>query len=166
MTDKQFTFLELHFHDEFQVGPRSLPGVDELTDGEATTSDSTATNTTATTTEESSEESSGGSPLSVLGPLVGLGALAALAYAVRKLLAGVEPEGLDALDDIEEQVDEATEELESEAEDSVPIEITSPEEEAGGRVGLVVAAVVGLLLALAIAAYKLLAGSEEIVVEE
>ncbi|MFW5934459.1 MAG: hypothetical protein ACOCQL_01260 [Halolamina sp.] len=166
MADKQFTFFELHFHEGFQVGPRSLPGVDELTDGEPTTSDSAPTDTTQTTAEASSEESAGGSGLGVLAPLVGLGALAALAYAVRKLLAGVEPEGLDALDDIEEQVDEATEEFEAEAEDSVPIEITSPEEEAGGRIGLVVAAVVGLLLALAIAAYKLLAGSEEIVVEE
>lgn len=162
MADKQFTFFELHFHDGFQVGPRSLPGVDELTDDGEATADSTRADTTAT----SDEGSAGGSVRSVLGPLVGLGALAALAYAARKLLAGVDAEGFDALDDVEEQVDEATEGLEAEAEDSVPIEITSPEEETGGRVGLVVAAVVGLLLALAIAAYKLLAGSEEIVVEE
>ena len=160
MADKQFTFFELHFHDGFQVGPRSLPGVGELTDGDEATADSARTDTTAT----GDEGSAGGSVRSVLGPLVGLGALAALAYAARKLLAGVDAEGFDALDDVEEQVDEATEELE--AEDSVPIEITSPEEGTGGRVGLVVAAVVGLLLALAIAAYKLLAGSEAIVVEE
>ncbi|NHX36847.1 MULTISPECIES: hypothetical protein [Halolamina] len=161
MADKQFTFFELHFHDGFQVGPRSLPGGDEPTDDDTTTTETTTADT-STTTEESTEDSGP----SLLAPLVGLGALAALAYAVRKLLAGVEPEGLDALDDIEEQVDEATEELEAEAEDSVPIEITSPEEQTGGRTGLVVAAVVGLLLALAVAAYKLLTGSEEIVVEE
>ncbi|KPN29470.1 hypothetical protein SY89_00183 [Halolamina pelagica] len=165
MADKQFTFFELHFHDGFQVGPRSLPGVDELTD-EATPTDTGAADTSTSETAEESLESSKGPGLSLLAPLAGLGALAAIAYAVRKLLGGVEPEGLDALDDIEEQVDEATQELEAEAGDSVPIEITSPEEESGGRLGLVVAAVVGLLLALALAAYKLLAGSEEIVVEE
>jgi len=165
MADKQFTFFELHFHDGFQVGPRSLPGVDELTDGEPTPTD-TGSADTSDTSDTATEESSGGSALSMLAPLLGLSALAAIAYAVKKLLGGVEPEGLDALDDIEEQVDEATQEFEAEAGDSVPIEITSPEEESGGRPGLVVAAVVGLLLALALAAYKLLAGSEEIVVEE
>ena len=164
MADKQFTFFELHFHDGVQIGPRSLPGIGESADED--TAGEMPESGAGTETVADSADPSGGSGPSVLGPLLGLGALAAVAYAVRKLLGGIEPEGLDALDDIEEQVDEATEELDAEAEESVPIEITSPEERSGGRAGLVAAVVVGLLLALAAAAYKLLSGSEEIVVEE
>ena len=163
MSDKQFTFFEFHFHDGLQIGPRSLdPGAaNELTD---TTTDepSTTTESTSATAEEPSEPSGPG----VLGPLLGLGVLAGLAYAVRKLLAGAEPEGLDALDDIEEEVESATDDLETEAADSVPIEITSPEEEEGGDLGLLLAGAVVLLALFALAAKKLLGGSEEIVVED
>ena len=163
MSDKQFTFFEFHFHDGFQVGPRSLDPVpaDELTDA-TDESSTTATESTATTTEESSEPSGP----SVLGPLLGFGVLAGLAYAVRKLLAGAEPEGLDALDDVDEEVGSGTDDREAEAEESVPIEITSPEEEDGGGLGLLLAGAVVLLALFALAAKRLLGGSEEIVVEE
>ncbi|GAB7094810.1 hypothetical protein JCM30237_19630 [Halolamina litorea] len=150
MSDKQFTFFEFHFHDGFQLGPSSL----ETGDGE----DADVAERTAAAPESAPEsDTSGGSGPSVLGPLLGLGVLAGLAYAVRKLLAGVEPEGLDALDDIEDEV---------EGEDAVPIEITSPDEETGGVPGAAIAVMVGVLLVLALVARKLLGGSEEIVVEE
>ena len=162
MSDKQFTFFEFHFHDGLQIGPRSLdPGAaDELTD--TTTDESSTTATESPSTDEKAGEATGPS---VLGPLLGLGVLAGLAYAVRKLLAGAEPEGLDALDDIEAGAD-ATESLEEEVEDSVPIEITSPEEEESGGLGLLLAGAVVLLALFALAAKKLLGGSEEIVVED
>jgi len=155
MSDKQFTLFELHFHDGFQLGPRSL----DLDDG-AAPNDAVEESTT-----EAVEGPSDSSGPSVLGPLLGLGVLAGLAYAVRKLLSDIDPEGLDALDDIEEEVQAATEDLESD-EDSVPIEITSPdEEESGGFLRLLAGAAV-LLALFALGAKKLLSGSEEIVVED
>ena len=155
MSDKQFTLLELHFHDGFQHGPRSL----DLDDGTAAED---AIDESATDAVEASSDSSGPS---VLGPLLGLGVLAGLAYAVRKLLSDFDPEGLEALDDIEEEVEAATADLESD-EDSVPIEITSPdEEERGGLLRLLAGAAV-LLVLFALGAKKLLQGSEEIVVED
>ncbi|WP_053949021.1 hypothetical protein [Halolamina sediminis] len=155
MSDKQFTLFELHFHDGFQLGPRSL----DLDDG--TASNDAIDESTTDAVEESSE----GSGPSVLGPLLGLGVLAGVAYAVRKLLSDIDPEGLDALDDVEEEVQEATEDLEAD-EDSVPIEITSPdEEESSGLLRLLAGAAV-LLVLFALGAKKLLGGSEEIVVEE
>ena len=162
MSDKQFTFFEFHFHDGLQIGPRSLDpdAAEELGDATAGESSAAATDSTSTV-EESGEPSTPG----VLGPLLGLGVLAGLAYAVRKLLAGAEPEGLDALDDIDAG-DETTESLESEVEDSVPIEITSPEDEEGGGFGLLIAGAVGLLALFALAAWKLLRGEDEIVVQE
>jgi hypothetical protein len=158
MSDKQFTFFEFHFHDGFQLGPRSLGDADGL----AEASDEP---TTDASTTDAVEESSEGSGPSVLGPLLGLGVLAGVAYAVRKLLSDIDPEGLDALDDVEEEVQEATEDLEAD-EDSVPIEITSPdEEESSGLLRLLAGAAV-LLVLFALGAKKLLGGSEEIVVEE
>ncbi|WP_435118947.1 hypothetical protein [Halolamina sp. C58] len=151
MSDKQFTFFEFHFHDGFQLGPRSLGDADEL--GESSDEPTTA------------EESSESSGPSLLGPLLGVGVLAGLAYAVRKLLAGVDPEGLDALDDIEEEVQAATDDLEAD-EESVPIEITSPDEEADGSLLRLLAGAAVLLVLFALGAKKLLRGSEEIVVEE
>lgn len=160
MSDKQFTFFEFHVHDGLQLGPRSLgTGADEST-AEAT-GGSTADAEQVDTGAEQADESGG----SVLGPLFGLGLLAAAAYAVKKFLDGSSG-GLEALDDIETDAEETAEELQAEAEDSVPIEITTPEEESGSGAALAVAAVVGLLLVLALAAKKLLSGSEEIVVEE
>lgn len=158
MSDKQFTFFELHFHDGIQLGPRTLGDDESAIDGDADADESMAE------LESASEESDDGGP-SVLGPLVGFGLLAAAAYAVRKLL-GEGPEGLDALDDIEENAAEAAEEFDAEAEESVPIEITSPDEEAEGGIALVLAAAIGLLVIFALAARKLLDASEEIVVEE
>lgn len=170
MSDKQFTFFELHFHDGVQLGTRTLG------DGEPSAADADAGADESATEpeiepESTSEESASGGP-SVLGPLFGLGLLAAVAYAVRKLLAG-EPAGLDALDDIEAEAEDHAEDLETEAEnlqsesgEAVPIEITTPDEEADGGIALVVAAAVGLLVILALAARKLLGASEEIVVEE
>lgn len=168
MSDKQFTCVELHFHDGIQLGPRTLGDGDvPALDGDADESASEP----EIDPEPASEESDSGGP-SVLGPLFGLGLLVAAAYAVRKLLAG-DSEGLDALDDIEEAAEEhaddlqtAAEDRQTEAEESVPIEITSPDEEADGSLALVVAAAVGLLVIIALAARKLLGGSEEIVVEE
>lgn len=150
MSDKQFTFLQMHFHDGIQLGPDriSTGGSD---DDEPTDANSAPTDESAPAPATESDSSGPG----LLGPLLGFGALAAVvAYAVRKLLAGTDTEGLDALDDVDE------------SENSVPIEITTPEEESSGSAGLVVAGVVGLLLVLAVAAKKLLSGSEEIVVEE
>ncbi|MFC6736251.1 hypothetical protein ACFQEQ_08370, partial [Halolamina salina] len=114
---------------------------------------------------EAVEASGDGSGSSVFGPLLGLGVLAALAYAVRKLLSGVDPEGLDALDDIEEEVQDATDDLESD-EDSVPIEITSPDEETDGNLARLLAGAAVLLVLFVLGAKKLLSGSEEIVVED
>ncbi|MFW5911609.1 MAG: hypothetical protein ACOCQV_02615 [Halolamina sp.] len=148
MSDKQFTFLQLHFHDGVQLGPKRLGSGDDgtVSDTEATTSESEP----ASTTEESGDSGS-----SLLVPALGFGALAAaVAFALKKLLAGVDGEGLEALDDIDEP------------EESVPIEITSPDDDDTGVAGLLVAALVGLLLVLGVAAKKLLSGSEEIVVEE
>ena len=157
MSDKQFTFFAFHFHDGFQLGPRSLGDADELDEAsEESAADASAAKVV--------EESSGSGP-SVLGPLLGLGVLAGLAYAVRKLLSDLDPEGLDALDDIEEEVQAATDDVEPD-ESSVPIEITSPDEEADGGLVRLLAGAAVLLVLFALAAKKLLRGSEEIVVED
>jgi hypothetical protein len=155
MSDKQFTLLELHFNDGFQLGPRSLDLDDDTASDDAI----------AESTSDAAEASSDSSGPSVLGPLLGLGVLAGLAYAVRKLLSNIDPEGLDALDDIEEEVQEATDDLEPD-EDSVPIEITSPDEEESGNLVRLLAGAAVLLVLFALGAKKLLSGSEEIVVED
>lgn len=153
MSDKQFTLFEFHVHDGLQLGPRSLgAGTDEPTD-EATT---------ASTTDAEQAAESGSS---ILAPLFGLSLLAAAAYVMKKLLDG-SAGGLDALDDIEAGAEETAGESQAEAEDSVPIEITTPEDETSGGAGFAVAAAIGLLLVLALAVRKLLGGSEEIIVEE
>jgi len=146
MSDTQFTLFELHFDDGVQLGPRTLG------DGPRTGAEESTTESDSTAAES---DDSGGD---VLGPLVGLGLLATAAYAVRELLRE-DPDGIDALDDVEADAETA-------AEESVPIEITTPDETDGRRTGLLVAAAVGLLLILAVAARKLLGGSEEIVVRE
>lgn len=159
MADKQFTFFELHFHEDLQIGPRSLStgGADEAVGDD----DQSIPELASETTDET--ESAGSS---VLAPLFALGLLTALGYAVKRLLAGEGGSGLDALDDIEADAEETAEELQDDAEDAVPIEITATEEEQGGGVAVAVAAAVLLLVVLAAVARKLLSGSEEIVVEE
>lgn len=159
MADKQFTFFELHFHDDIQLGPRSLGAGD----ADTATDESAAITESASTPDEAEESGSGAS---VLAPLFALGLLAAVGYAIKRLLAGEGGSGLDALDDIEADAEETAEELQAEAEDAVPIEITTPEEEQGGGIAVAVAAAVVLLVVLAAVARKLLSGSEEIVVEE
>lgn len=163
MSDKSFTFFELHFHDGFQLGPKTLG------QGEQPFDDAAADETDAEVEAEpdtADTESSGG----CLGcKLVGLGVLAAAAYAVRKLLSG--PSGLDALDDIEEldefgnggsQESDEGDETDTDEGDGVAIEVTSGEEpDSGSNTGLLVAAAVTLLLLLAVAAKKLLGGDVE-----
>ena len=161
MSDTEFTFFEFHFHDRLQLGPRTISTGGDAEAAELTEGTEPAEEAEPTESADASESSGPG----VIGPLLGLGALAGLAYAVKKLLAGADAEGFDALDDIEADVEAATEGLQEEAEDSVPIEITEPEEETGGVAGIVVAALLGLLVVAAVLR-KLLGGSEEIVVEE
>ncbi|MBP1987819.1 hypothetical protein [Halolamina salifodinae] len=163
MADKQFTFFELHFHDDIQLGPRSL-GSGSSSEGDSDESTTIPELSSDGSTTDETEES--GSGASVLAPLFALGLLVAAGYSVKRLLAGESAGGLNALDDIEADAEETAEELQDEAEDAVPIEITSPEKEEGGGIAVDVAAAVVLLLVLGAVARKLLAGSEEIVVEE
>jgi hypothetical protein len=162
MSDKSFTFFELHFHDAFQLGPKSLEGLNgnreqATSESEREPSLDTGDGATAETTDATS---SGG----CLGcKLVGLGVLAATAYAVKKLLGS--PSGLDALDDIEEfdEFEGSEQEGASEADetdengdDAVAIEVTSGDEPtSGSNTGLLVAVAVTLLVLLAVAAKKL-----------
>lgn len=165
MADKQFTFFELHFHEDLQIGPRSLGtgGADEATGDDDQSIPGLAAETSGETEAADETETAGAS---VLAPLFALGLLAAVGYAVKRLLAGEGGSGLDALDDIEADAEETAEELQDDAEDAVPIEITAPEEEQGGGIAVAVAAAALLLVVLAAVARKLLSGSEEIVVEE
>lgn len=156
MSDKSFTFFEFHFHDAFQLGPKSLEGLNGSTETEAESEPAPDADDEAA----QADDSSGG----CLGcKLVGLGVLAAAAYAVRKLLGG--QSGLDALDDIEE-LDEfgggSTDTDETEDDGSVDIEVTSGEEPSSrSNTGLLVAAAVTLLVLLAVAAKKLLGADVE-----
>lgn len=169
MSDKSFTFFELHFHDAFQLGPKSLEGLNGNSEQATSESESepaldTGDGATAETTDTTS---SGGCPGC---KLVGLGVLAAAAYAVKKLLGG--PSGLDALDDIEEldefeasesgETSEADETHENAEDDAVAIEVTSGDEPtSGSNTGLLVAVAVTLLVLLAVAAKKLLGADVE-----
>jgi len=157
MSDKSFTFFEFHFHDAFQFGPKTLPQFGGDANQAAVTEDTEAP---AEPPEAAAveEESSG-----CLGcKLIGLGVLAAAAYGLRKLLSG-EPNGLDALDDVENLEDLGDSNEDGSAEDNgVAIEVTSGEESgSGSNTGLLVAAVVTLLLLVALAARKLLGGDFE-----
>lgn len=159
MSDKSFTFFELHFHDGFQFGPKSLQG---LKGGAAEGETEPALDAAGEEAVEEPEEESGG----CLGcKLLGLGVLAAAAYALRKLLS--DPSGLDALDDIEELDEfgddgEGAEDADEEESGAVSIEVTSDDEPAsGGNTGLLVAVAVTLLVLLAVAAKKLLGGDVE-----
>ena len=157
MSDKSFTFFELHFHDGVQLGPKSL-------EGGTGAPDTTADETAAAGEPETEDVSSPGGG-SAVGALLGLGVLAAAAYAVKQLLSA--PNGLDALDDIEELdefgdggSDDASEEEDGDG--SVAIEVTSGDEPtSGGNTGLLVAVAVTLLILLAVAAKKLLGGDVE-----
>lgn len=159
MSDKSpsFTFFEFHFHDAFQLGPKTLPPFGGKADQSPVTeeSDEPAESPDRGATAEPSGSS--------LAPkLVGLGVLAAAAFAVRKLLSGG-PSGLDALDDIEELDDLGSGYEDGTAEDNgVAIEVTSGEEtESGSNTGLLVAAVVAVFLLVVLAARKLLGGDIE-----
>lgn len=166
MTDRKFTFLELHLHEsDLQFGPKgldSLLGAGETTDSSERTDDG-----------ETAESSGGRSKLLTLLLLAGL------AFALRKLLGG--DEGAPGLDDVtdldnvtdlgvitgdegaeeettvtdEENVDVAGED------DAVSIDIEDAEADDGGSrlrplVGL------ALVVAIAVAARKLLGGSEDL----
>lgn len=164
MSEKKLSLFELHFHDSVQFGPRTLDGLggaDETADERPT--DLPSEEEPPALDEEPIEEAGGGS--SLVRRLVGLGVLAAAAYAVRELLSGG-PSGLDALDDIDAGIDEAAGEPAG-SEDSVSIEVTGGEEsESGsstgsGRTGLAVAVVIALLVVLALAARKLLGDAVE-----
>ena len=162
MSDKSFTFFELHFHEAFQIGPKEIDGLGGDASERSAADDATAGTDTAVETAADTEGTSG----SLGRTLLGLGALAAAAYGIRKLL-GSAPSGLDALDDIEELDDLGAAEGDEDAtaadeSDSVPIEVTSDETpESGGNTGLLVAAAVTLLVLLALAARKLLGDSVE-----
>lgn len=164
MSDKSFTFFELHFHEALQIGPKEIDGLG----GNATersAADDAAAGIEADTEAETTADS-GGASGSLGRTLLGLGALAAAAYGIRKLL-GSAPSGLDALDDIEELDDLGASEGDEDAtaaddSDTVPIEVTSDETpESDGNTGLLVAAAVTLLVLLALAARKLLGDSVE-----
>ncbi|MEF8827550.1 MAG: hypothetical protein V5A49_00870 [Haloarcula sp.] len=163
MSEKKLSLFELHFHDTVQFGPRTIDGLGGSRDEEAideTGDSATDTGDSAATGEEQPDESQtddGGR--SVVRPLVGLGMLAAAAYVVRKLLSG-EPNGLDALDEIETGAEDADSE-DIDSEEAVSIEVTSGEESPSGPNGLVAAAIVALLVVLALVARKLLADTAE-----
>lgn len=161
MADKQFTFFELHFHEDLQIGPSSLDTGESESDTDGSTIPPLGSDSGSTTDEADDESGS-----SVLAPLFALGLLAAAGYAVKRLLAGEDGAGLDSLDDIEADAEETAEELQDEAEDAVPIEITDIEAEEGSGIGVAVAGAVVLLLVVAAVVRKLLSDSEEIVVEE
>jgi|AntRauTorcE11898_2_1112593.scaffolds.fasta_scaffold08413_4 hypothetical protein len=161
MSDKQFTLFELHFNGDLQIGPRSL-GSGTEGDADASTTIPELGSSDGSIADEADEESGS----SVLAPLFALGLLAALGYAVKRLLAGESGAGLDALDDIEADAEDRAEELQDETEDAVPIEITDVEAEEGRGIGVAVAAAVVVLLVVAAVVRKLLTDSEEIVVEE
>ena len=155
MSDKSFTFFEFHFHDGFQVGPKTLPQFGETAD---TSVDTEESGEPEEPPDEAVTKSRSGSSLAP--KLVGLGVLAAAAYTIRKLLSGG-PSGLDALDDIEEFEDVGAE-ADSAEDNGVAIEVTSGEEsESGSNAGLLVAAVVAVLLLVVLAARKLLGGDVE-----
>lgn len=161
MSDKQFSLFELHFHEGVQIGPKTLGGLP----GEAESDDAELDREEPSTSVDAEAGADDGGP-ALVRRLVGLGVLAAAAYAAKKLLDG-RPEGFDALDDIEDELDDIEEAADDEDEEAVSIEVTSGEDaESGGSTGLVVAGVVALLVILALAARKLLGGTEEIVVEE
>lgn len=164
MSKKKLSLFELHFHDSVQFGPRTLDGpdgVDETADEQP--AELPSDDESLPLGEAPMEEDEGGS--SLLRRFVGLGVLAAAAYAVRELLSGG-PSGLDALDDIDAGIDAAAEEP-GESEDSVSIEVAGGEESDSesstgtGRTGLAVAVVLGLLVVLALAARKLLGDAVE-----
>jgi hypothetical protein len=150
MSEKKLALVEFHFHDRVQFGPRTIDGLGS-SEGAGT---SLTDELPAVSEEETGEPATADGGLSVVGPLVGLGVLAAVASVIRKLLSS-ESNGLDALDDIETAAG-GSESADTEIGDAVSIEVTSGEDASAGRTGLAAAAVVALLLVLALVARKLL----------
>lgn len=168
MSEKKLSLFELHFHDAVQFGPRTLDGLGDAGDEGLSADESSDEQPAGLPGEDEpavlEEESvqGGDSGPSLGSRLVGLGVLAAAAYAVRKLLDG-EPSGLDALDDIETGIDDVDDPAESG--ESVSIEVTSgadaDSDSGSGRTGLAVATIVALLVVVALAARKLLGDAVE-----
>lgn len=153
MSDKKFTFLELHLHEsDVQFGPKGLDSL-PLTDHSTGASDESAD-------DEASADSSGGrSKLLVLLLLAGLG------VALRKF-AGGDEEGV-ALENVTDlgvvTGDADAEPTGTDEEDEpVSVDVENAEESESSRSRLPPLVGLVFVVAVAVVARKLLGGSEDL----
>ncbi len=84
MSDKKFTFIELHLDGDTQFGPTSIPGLETVDESEEAERDESEEAGAA------AEEDSGRG--GAIGALVGLVALVAVAVALKKFRGGDDEE--------------------------------------------------------------------------